>query len=283
MGESFLGILGNSPIFDVMEKSTLAIVGCGKLAQIITEALINGLLPNYELIGTYSRTFEKAEHIAEQIKPEETGYACSACKTFDELFALKPDYILETASPAAMRELAIPAMQNGSSIVTLSIGALADADYYDKIKETARAYNTRVHLVPGAIGGFDVLRTVALMGKASATFTTEKGPNSLKNTGVYEEGLQKEKRRVFNGNAVEAIELFPTKVNVAVAAGLATVGPETIGVSITSIPGFAGDRHRIEMESDQVDAVIDIYSRKSDIAGWSVVNTLRNITSPIVF
>ncbi len=278
-----IGILGNSPIFDLMEKRTLAIVGCGKLAQIITEALINGLLPDYELIGAYSRTFEKAERIANQIKPAETGYTCTACKTLDQLFALKPDYILETASPAAMREMAIPALENGSSIVTLSIGALADADYYDKIKETARAYNTRVYLVPGAIGGFDVLRTVGLMGTSSATFATEKGPNSLRNTEVYDEGLQKKKRRVFKGNAVEAIKLFPTKVNVAVAAGLATVGPETIDVSITSIPNFVGDRHRIEIKSDQVDAVIDVYSKKSDIAGWSVVNTLRNIASPIVF
>ncbi len=266
-----------------MEKRTLAIVGCGKLAQIITEALTIGLLPDYELVGAYSRTFEKAERIADFIRKAETGYTCTACKTLDELLALKPDYILEAASPAALRELAILALQNGSSIVTLSIGALADTDFYEQVKETARTHNTRVHLVPGAIGGFDVLRTVGLMGKSSATFATEKGPNSLKNTEVYDEGLQKEKRTVFEGNAAEAIELFPTKVNVAVAAALATVGPEAIDVSITSIPDFVGDRHRIEIKSVQVDAVIDVYSKTSDIAGWSVVNTLRNITSPIVF
>lgn len=276
-------LTGNNSIFDAMKKRTLAIVGCGKLAQIITEALTSGLLPDYELIGAYSRTFEKAERIANQIKQADTRYSCTPCKSLDELFALKPDYIVETASPAAMRELAIPVLENGSSIVTLSIGALADTDFYEKVKETASKHNTRVHLVPGAIGGFDVLRTVALMGKASVTFSTEKGPNSLKNTEVYDKGLQKEKRTVLKGNAVDAIELFPTKVNVAVAAALATVGPEAIDVSITSIPDFVGDRHRIEIKSDQVDAIIDVYSKTSDIAGWSVVNTLRNITSPIVF
>lgn len=266
-----------------MKKRTFAIVGCGKLAQIVVEALTADLLTDYELVGAYSRTFEKAEHIAEQVKPSERGYICRACNTLAELFALKPDYIVETASPAAMRELAIPALQNGSSIVTLSIGALADSDFYERIKETALANNTRVHLVPGAIGGFDVLRTVALMGTASATFATEKGPNSLKNTEVYDAGLQKEKRTVLKGNAIEAIALFPTKVNVAVAAALATIGPEKIDVSITSVPDFVGDRHRTEIKSDQVDAVIDVYSKTSDIAGWSVVNTLRNITSPIAF
>ncbi|MDT7827366.1 aspartate dehydrogenase domain-containing protein [Pricia sp. S334] len=266
-----------------MGKRTLAIVGCGKLAQIIVDALNNGLLPDYKLIGTYSRTFEKAERLADYINRAETVHTCTASKSLDELFTLNPDYILETASPAAMRELAIPALEHGSSIVTLSIGAFADTDFYESVKEAARTHNTRVHLVPGAIGGFDVLRTVALMSKSSATFATEKGPNSLKNTEVYDEGLQNEKRTVLKGNAVEAIELFPTKVNVAVAAALASVGPEEIGVSITSTPDFVGDRHRIEMKNDQVDAIIDIYSRKSDIAGWSVVNTLRNITSPIAF
>ncbi|MGO2510107.1 MAG: hypothetical protein ACTH6Y_14220 [Vibrio hibernica] len=41
--------------------------------------------------------------------------------------------------------------------------------------------------------------------------------------------------------------------------------------------------YRIEIKNDQIQAVIDVYSKTSDIAGWSVVNTLRNMTSAIVF
>ncbi len=43
-----------------MNIKTLSIVGCGKLAEIVVDALVNGLLPNYRLIGTLSRTIEKA-------------------------------------------------------------------------------------------------------------------------------------------------------------------------------------------------------------------------------
>ncbi|HOI49602.1 MAG TPA: DUF108 domain-containing protein, partial [Prolixibacteraceae bacterium] len=129
----------------------------------------------------------------------------------------------------------------------------------------------------------DVLRTAALMGNCTASFDTEKGPDSLRDSSVYEAALQTEKRKVFEGNAKEAIALFPTKVNVAVAASLASVGPSDIKVSVTSTPGFVGDDHRIEVKNDQVHAVIDVYSKTADIAGWSVVNTLRNITSPVVF
>lgn len=50
-----------------MEIKTLAIVGCGKLAEIVVDALINGLLPNYRLIGTMSHTMEKAQYLADKI------------------------------------------------------------------------------------------------------------------------------------------------------------------------------------------------------------------------
>ena len=266
-----------------MRNYTFAIVGCGKLANIVLEASLKDLLPNYKLIATYSRTFEKAEVIANKINTSKKDDACTPCYSFEELVQLKPDYIVETASPSAFREFAIAALKNGSSIVTLSIGALADTDFYKTVQQTALENNTRVHLASGAIGGFDVMRTVALMEECTVTFRTEKGPNSLKNTEVYEDSLQTEKREVFKGDAKEAIALFPTRVNVAVAAALASVGPENLNVSINSTPGFVGDDHRIEIKSEQIHAVIDIYSKTAQIAGWSVVNTLRNIVSPIVF
>lgn len=266
-----------------MKTHTLAIVGCGKLAHIVVGALLKDVLPTYNLIGTYSRTFEKAEEIARIIAASDAEYLCKPCRTIDELLQLKPDYIVETASPSGFRELALPALKNGSNLVTLSIGALADAEFYASVQQTAFENNTRVHLASGAIGGFDVMRTIALMEECDVTFTTEKSPNALRKTEVYEEALQSEKREVFKGDAIGAIALFPTHVNVAVAAGLASVGPENLKVSINSIPGFVGDDHRIEIKSEHIHAVVDVYSKNAQIAGWSVVNTLRNIVSPIVF
>ena len=274
-----MGIVFLKATFAVMKK--LVIVGCGHLAEIVADALIKGILSDYELVGVYSRTASKAERIV--AKMQEHGKPCVACPTIEELLALRPDYLVESASPAAMKELALPALKNGTSIVTLSIGALADVVFYQQVIETAKANGTRVYPVSGATGGFDVLRTAYLMGNASARFFNEKGPNALKGTAVYDEALQTEQRVVFSGNATEAIQMFPTKVNVAVAASLASVGPDNMQVSMQSTPGFVGDTQRVEIKNDQVHAVIDVYSATSDIAGWSVVNTLLNITSPIVF
>ena len=246
----------------------LVIVGCGRLAGIVSDAVVNGLLPEYDLVGVYSRTAEKAERIVS--KMQQHGKSCVACTTPEDLLALKPDYLVEAASPAAMKEFALPALKNGTSIVTLSIGALADTAFYQEVMETAKANGTRVYIVSGATGGFDVLRTASLMGNAKAKFFNEKGPDALKGTAVYDETLQTEQRVVFSGN-------------VAVAASLAPVGPENMEMSMQSTPGFVGDTQRVEIKNDQVHAVIDVYSATAEIAGWSVVNTLLNITSPIVF
>ena len=128
-----------------------------------------------------------------------------------------------------------------------------------------------------------MLQTTALMGGAKAEFFNEKGPDALRGTAVYDESLQKERNTVFTGSAKEAIRVFPTKVNVTVAASRASVGPENMNVTMVSTPGFKGDTQRVEIRNPQVHAVVDVYSATAEIAGWSVVNTLRNISSPIVF
>ena len=261
-----------------MKKLKLAIVGCGFLGHIIVDAWRDGLLDEFEFVGCLSRNVESAERLADKA-------SCAACATLDELLALQADYVIEAASPTALKAIAGPVLNQGSNLVVLSIGAFADAEFYASVKQTAVRTGTRVHLASGAIGGFDVLRTAALMSGIEASIRTEKGPASLKGTPIFSDSLMtaSEPSQVFCGSAKEAIALFPTKVNVAVACALATAGAEQTGVRVHSVPGFQGDDHRIEVVGEEVRVVVDIYSKTSAIAGWSVVALLRNLVSPIVF
>lgn len=259
----------------------LVIVGCGRLATVVANAVADGLLPEYELVGVYSRSLSSAEALAGQMK--QRGIECRACESIDSLLALSPDYMVETASPAAMRAVAAKTLSAGCSIVTLSIGAFADDEFYEEIKRVASANGTKVYLASGATGGFDVLRTATLMGGATAKFFNEKGPKGLLGTAAYDESLEKEQRIVFRGTAKEAIAMFPTKVNVTVAASRASVQPENMEVTIQSTPDFVGDTQRVEIRNEQVHAVVDVYSATAEIAAWSAVNVLQNIASPIVF
>lgn len=256
----------------------LAILGNGYLAGIIVGAAKKGMLPDYELVGILGRSGEKTRMLAEQA-------GCEACFTIEELLAGKPDIVAEAASVAAVKDYAEQILSAGASVAVLSIGAFADRAFYEQAAKTAKENGVKIHIASGAIGGFDVLRTVSLMDAAKVTFETHKGPASLQNTPLFTEQLMKDtdETKVFDGTAKEAIELLPTKVNVAVAASLASVGPNEEHVEITSVPGFVGDDHRITAKIDGVKAVVDIYSSTSAIAGWSVVSLLQNLVSPIVF
>ena len=151
-----------------------------------------------------------------------------------------------------------------------------------------KAHGGRIYLPHGAVGGFDVLHTVALMAEAkgqpiTAEMHTHKGPASLKNTPLFtDELMTTPEKTVLAGTAAEAIRILPTKVNVAVAAALASIGPDAMGAKITSVEGFAGDDHCITMETDGLKVTSDVYSRTAEIAGWSIVALLQNLAGPVV-
>ena len=75
------------------------------------------------------------------------------------------------------------------------------------------------------------------------------------------------------------------KLNHIVATARASVGPEQLEYRINSVPGMKGDDYLLETEVEEagVKAVLNIYSRTAEIAGWSIVEVLQNAVSPIVF
>ena len=262
-------------------KKTFAVAGCGFLGNIVVDAYAQGLLEDYELIAVHSRTMEEA--VAASVKAD-----CAVCADMDTLLAMKPDYIVETASVEWVRENAVKVLENGVNLVLVSIGAFADLAFYAQAKAAAVKGGAKIHLASGAIGGFDVLQTVTLMAHAqklaeTSSIETHTGCKGFMPTPVWEDALLTEQKTVFTGNAKEAIATFPRRVNVAVATSLATTGPDVTQVIMHSVPNWQGDDHKITAEIDGVKAVVDIYSRTSSIAGWSVVALLRNLASPVCF
>ncbi|HHX60241.1 MAG TPA: DUF108 domain-containing protein [Epulopiscium sp.] len=261
-----------------MKKVKLALMGSGYLNEIVANALKDNRLPEYELVGVLGRNPEKTEAFAKR-------HNCKACTSIEDLMALKPDITAEAASPQAIIDYTETVLKSGSDLVVLSIGAFADTELYNKVKETARENNQKIYIASGAVGGFDVLRTAALMSPIKATMTSMKTPGSLYHSPLYKDGLMdiKEPERVFSGNTKQAIEMLPFHFNVAVAIALASAGPEQTNFNIDAVPGFSGDQYKIEIQGEEVATDLNIYSKTCNIAGWSVVAVLQNIVSPIVF
>lgn len=149
----------------VTTKKKLAVLGNGFLAGIIVEAYNKGLLEEYELTGILGRTKEKTEALAEK-------GGCRPCSTLEELLEDKPDYVAEAASVKAVQDYGMKILSGGADMILLSIGALADETFYREISD-----GRKIHIASGAIGGFDVLRTISLMGQAQTSFRTKKARN----------------------------------------------------------------------------------------------------------
>lgn len=183
-----------------MRKHRLALIGCGRLSTVVGNALKDGLLPEYELVGVLGKHQERAVSFAEQ-------FNCKACTDIDELLDLKPDFTAEAASVQAVREYSEAILKRGSDFIVLSIGAFADEAFYEKIKKLAFENERKVYLANGAIGGFDIIRTAALMNDITSSIVVKKGPHSFAHTAIYKESLERitEKELLFSGNTKEAI------------------------------------------------------------------------------
>ena len=263
-----------------MSKKRLALLGCGYLNNIVADAYLNGMLEDYEIVGVMGKSEENIKALSEKL-------GCAGCSSMEDLLALKPDYVAEAASGQAVRTYAEQILGSGANLVVISIGAFADKELYQRVQKVARANGTKVYIASGAVGGFDVLRTISLMGEAKTKMTSRKSPRSIRYTPLYKEGLLEidQPTEVFSGTSKQAIEILPTMVNVSVATALASVGPENLGYRINCEPDMVGDDYVIETEVEELGmkAVLNIYSRTSEIAGWSIVEVLQNAESPIVF
>lgn len=268
-----------------VRRFKLAIIGSGSLGSIIARVVAKDLNEDFEILGIFSGKLENAIKLSDEIGGK-------AYKTLDEIIDDKPDYIIEAASPDVFKEIGVKILANSINLIPLSVGALADKEFYNKAIAAALENNSRIHIPSGAVGGFDVLRASILMEDAEVSITTDKSPESL-NGAPFLKGrkLSEEKaEEIFNGFAMEAIEHFPENVNVAVTTAIATTGAANTKVSINSIPGFKSNKHEIKLTGEVVNVNVIIETKPSEdnpksstLAAYSVISLLKNLVSPITF
>ena len=259
----------------IMKK--IALYGSGHLIKIIVDCYKKNILKCYEIIGCYSKTLEHCNEINNEL-------GLKPLSSFDELLARHPDYLVEATNPSATKLILEKTIKAHINVVLLSIGALAEPSYLEKIEKLASENSVKIHLASGAISGFQVLKTAQIMGLTKAGLINTKGPKALKNTKLYNEEMEKTDYIAFNGSAYDAILILPTGINVGVATAISTKGVHNTSITIQTKPGFIGDSQCIEIEcGDEIKAHLDVYSKHSDIAGYSVVALLNNLNSSIVF
>ena len=259
----------------------VGIAGLGTIGNVVAAKLDAGI-EGLELVAVASRDRAKAEKNLSALRkpvpvvsPQELAERC--------------DIIAEAVPKSAFREIAVPALEAGRILVTVSAaGILANPDVID----IARKHGGRIILATGALLGLDAVRAAAEGTINEIRMVTRKPPNALKGApyllqhGISVDGLNAP-MKVFDGNARDGAAGFPANVNVAAALGLAGVGPDATKLEIWADPTLTRNTHTIRVDADTARFEMTIENVQSPenpgtgrITALSVVACLRGLAAP---
>jgi aspartate dehydrogenase len=246
----------------------VGLLGCGNVGRIIAKERIG-----VKITALHDRIPERAEEAARLCGAE-------VYRDFPGFVRADMDIVVEAASVAAVREHAEEILSNGKDLVILSVGALADRPFRERLTALAREKGRRIHVPSGAILGLDNLKVGQIAPFRRLLLRTTKSPDSLNLRA-------KQRMMIFSGKANDCIREFPKNINVAVALGLAA-GREA-DVEIWIDPDVDRNVHEIIAEGDFGDIFIRVSNVPSPdnpstsyLAALSILTLLKNLNEPLV-
>lgn len=266
----------------------VALVGCGNMGTYIVNAILQreaGDVELHTIVGT-PRNTEHVKHLAERAN-------CRWLTDPGELKDANVDLIIEAAGQQVVKDYMLSFLEKGKNIMIISVGALSDPGFFQRLHTVAQRSGSQVFLPSGAIGGLDAIRSAALGGLESVELTTWKHPRALKDApyvvkhGIDLDHLQSD-FELFSGNALDAAKAFPANLNVAVGLSLAGIGPSRTKVRIVASPKIQRNIHEIKVvgASGRFQFTFEnvpspANPKTSYLATLSVVSALKDLSSAI--
>jgi aspartate dehydrogenase len=267
---------------------SVGLVGCGTIGKEIATHIADGTVP-VSLSVVYDRNPERVAAVRDKFRP---GGHPREADTLADVF--EADLVVEAAGQEVVDDIAVGALDSGSSCMLMSVGALADTELRSDIFRAAEQSTGRLYLPSGAIAGLDTIKTAALTGELErVSLQTTKPPEGLKGAPYIEEnGIDldaiKEPTVVFEGSADEAAPAFPSNINVAMTLSLAGVGPEETTVKIVADPAEENNVHQItaagrmgRIETSVRNVPSPNNPKTSYLAAISAIEKLRGLNATI--
>lgn len=236
----------------------VGIIGCGAIGTIIARAVEKGMVECDKLI-LYDHKMEKAEKLKNSLH-----VPVKVAKSLEEMIRHKPEVIVEAASQQAVKDYINKILAANIELIVMSVGGLLDLDVESK----------KVHIPSGAIGGLDAISSAELAGVDEVVLTTRKNPRAL-------DMDNPEEKLVYDGNAEEAVRLFPREMNVAATLAL-TTQPEKVKVKVISDPEVDRNVHEIQVKWKLGEMLLKFANdphpenpKTSALAAWSAINLLK--------
>ncbi|ABD54368.1 aspartate dehydrogenase [Jannaschia sp. CCS1] len=203
------------------------------------------------------------------------------------------DLLIDCAGHAGLSAHGPQALAREIDVLTLSLGALADAALSQRLAEAATQGAARLHLASGAIGALDALRAAKAGGLTRVTYTGRKPPAGWRGSpaeDVLDLSSLTEATPHFEGSARNAALRYPKNANVAAAVALAGLGFDDTQVALIADPNAAGNIHEITAEGTFGQLAFTITGnslpdnpRSSALAAMSAIAAIRQLHDPIRF
>lgn len=253
----------------------IGIVGGGAIAKFLLEEINRASMEKLHINSLLIRDEAKYAHLEE-------AYNVNLYTKLDDFLKSNIDIVVEAADIEAVQDL-VPKILPEKDVIIISIGAMVEETFYEKVHTIAEQYDRSIYLPSGAIGGLDLLQNAqALGGVSNVSLITRKPAHTLIDEDVDEEVV------VFTGSAREAIKQFPKNINVSIVLSLAGIGMDETTVNIIADPHTDKNSHHINMSGSFGSTSLTVTNqplamnpKTSYLAALSVLGTLKEITSTI--
>ncbi len=263
--------------------TTLAIIGCGAIAEAVAAYLADDGSVDIRAAIIEPGTEERARDVF--------GPDVEIVHDISKL-ASNVDLAVDCAGHPALRQHGEAVLAGGTDLVSVSSGALADADLCGRLEAAARQGGAQLRIVSGAIGALDALSAGSVGVLAKVTYRGRKPPRGWRGSAAESKldlDTLSEPAVHFRGSARNAALEYPKNANVAASVALAGIGFDDTTVELIADPNAKRNVHEIVAEGDfgRFEFKIEGRSlpdnpRSSAVTAMSVVRAILDPGSAIV-
>ena len=262
---------------------TIAIIGSGAIG----EAVAGYLAKNQDVTIGVAVIEPGMESRARNVYGRQVEVVTDPCETGTSV-----DLAVDCAGHPALRQHGEALLSRGIDLVTVSSGALADADLYARLAAAATRGGSQLRVVSGAIGALDTLSSASVGALQQVTYRGRKPPRGWRGSPAESKldlDSLTEATVHFSGSARNAALEYPKNANVAASVALAGIGFDDTIVELVADPDATRNVHEIVAEGDfgrfefRIEgASLPDNPRSSAVTAMSVVREILNPSSPIV-
>jgi aspartate dehydrogenase len=262
---------------------TIAIIGCGAIG-----AAVANYLDDRDDVKIAAAIIEPG---MESRAREVFGDDVEIAHDIDDV-STDVDLAADCAGHPALRQHGAVLLARGIDLVTVSSGALADAELYEALASAAKKSGAQLRVVSGAIGALDVLSAASIGALTNVTYRGRKPPQGWRGSAAEDKldlDALTEPAVHFSGSARDAALAYPKNANVAASVALAGIGFDATHAELIADPGVTRNVHEIVAEGDFGRSTFRIEGKSlpdnpksSAVTPMSVVREILKPATPIV-